>query len=83
MYDIMILVGFFVEIFHDLGRFATRIRILIHFMETDPYPADQNETDPMYRADYCLKHFKLVCLKIYSLFNLYFRFFKNNYALTI
>ena len=33
----------FVEIFHDFGWFlATRIR----FIEADPDPADQNETDP-------------------------------------
>ena len=33
------------EIFHDLGWFfATRIRI--RFIEADPDPADQNETDP-------------------------------------
>ena len=33
----------FVEIFHDFGWFfATRIR----FIEVDPDPADQNETDP-------------------------------------
>ena len=36
---------FFVEIFHDFGWFfATRIRI--RFIEADPDPADQNETDP-------------------------------------
>ena len=35
----------FVEIFHDFGWFfATRIRI--RFIEADPIPADQNETDP-------------------------------------
>ena len=33
----------FVEIFHYFGRFfATQIR----FIEVDPDPADQNETDP-------------------------------------
>ena len=42
MYDILMI---FVEIFHDFGRFfATRIRI--RFIEADPDPADQNETDP-------------------------------------
>ena len=40
MYDILMI---FVEIFHDFGWFfATRIR----FIEADPDPADQNETDP-------------------------------------
>ena len=35
----------FVEIFHDFGWFcATRIRI--RFIEADPDPTDQNETDP-------------------------------------
>ena len=35
----------FVEIFNDFGWFfATRIRI--RFIEADPGPADQNETDP-------------------------------------
>ena len=35
----------FVEIFHDFGWFfATRIRI--RFIEADPDPADQYETDP-------------------------------------
>jgi len=35
----------FDEIFHDFGwYFATRIRI--RFIEADPDPADQNETDP-------------------------------------
>ena len=33
----------FVEIFHDFGWFfAVRIR----FIDADPDPADQNETDP-------------------------------------
>ena len=40
----------FVEIFHDFGWFfATRIR----FIEADPDPADQNETDP--DPQHCLK----------------------------
>ena len=35
----------FVEIYHYFGWFfATRIRI--RFIEADPDPADQNETDP-------------------------------------
>ena len=39
-YDFLMI---FVEIFHDFGwLFATRIR----FIEADPDPADQNETDP-------------------------------------
>ena len=42
MYDILMI---FVEIFHDFGWFfANRIRI--RFIEADPDPADQNETDP-------------------------------------
>ena len=36
----------FIEIFHDFGwLFATRLRIRIRFIEGDPDPADQNETD--------------------------------------
>ena len=44
MYYILIILGdFFLEIFHDFSFFlATRIR----FIEADPDPADQNETDP-------------------------------------
>ena len=42
MYDVLMI---FVEILHDFGWFfATQIRI--RFMETDPDPADQYETDP-------------------------------------
>ena len=37
----------FVEVFHNLAWFfATRIWIRIRFIEADPDPADQNETDP-------------------------------------
>jgi len=35
----------FVEIFDDFGWFFA-IRIRIRFIEADPDPADQNETDP-------------------------------------
>ena len=42
MYDIFMI---FVEIIPDFGWFfAARIRI--RFIEADPDPADQNETDP-------------------------------------
>ena len=44
MYDILMI---FVEIIHDFGKFfATLIWIRIRFIEADPDPADQNETDP-------------------------------------
>ena len=47
----------FVEIFYDFGWFfATRIRIC--FIELDPDPADQNETDPngSWSEKHCQKH---------------------------
>ena len=45
MYDILIIFVDFCGILHDFGWFfATRIRI--RFIEADPDPADQNETDP-------------------------------------
>ena len=45
MYDILMILVDFCESFHDFGQFfATQNRI--RFIEAEPDPADQNETNP-------------------------------------
>ena len=45
MYDILVILVDFLEIFHDLSWYFA-IRTKIRSIEADPDPADQNETDP-------------------------------------